>query len=167
MILAVTVSGILRHPTGRHVLNRGKILYLALAEMFPTAMLEDEDRLESLEQFLHIEGIPSPQQVLPTLPGDPEDITGRRLAQLLRLRRSAPDILGLMDPSPDVCADLHSKGFRTLCWQDLVQMPTTFTPARWNDIAADVDRQRSMKADRREHAEKARSDGKLFPGRII
>jgi hypothetical protein len=146
----ITLDGVLRNPHTQAVNLQGIRLYRALASTGRLAVLCGPDEARD-KHFLAQNGLTEHAYLVPeSLDAAPTN-SGRRMAQITYLRRMQCHIECVVEPDPDVAAELLSNGVAVLVYLHPVYTQPSFRPdykneaTPWNNLVQEVDYQLAMR----------------------
>lgn len=147
----ITLDGVLRHSRTEAINLQGMNLYRALATTGRLAILCGPDE-ERADWFLRTNGLRQHAYLIPESLDASPTIAGRRMAQITRLRAQQCHIEFVVEPDPDVAAELLRAGIPTLVYLHPQYSQPSFRPdykgvaKPWENLVTEVDYQIGMRA---------------------
>jgi hypothetical protein len=145
----ITLDGVLRNST--QVVNlQGIRLYRALASTGRLAILGGLDEARD-KHFLAANALTQHAYLVPESLDAAPTISGRRMAQITFLRRMQCHIDCVVEPDPDVAAELFRNGISVLSYLHPQYTQPSFRPdykneaTPWNNLVQEVDYQLAMR----------------------
>ncbi|MGW0061413.1 hypothetical protein ACWDTT_15985 [Streptosporangium sandarakinum] len=152
-LAVITLDGVLRDTETSGPIEEGQALYHCLSYLYRLAIIVTGPDDET---WLDVNGFQAHQLLVAPRHGEPGDVPIRRLRQLQALRADGERVTLLVDPDPSVIATCHRTGVTGIHYvhpiyarpEHLPDHDATITP--WDQMVAELDRTRAMKAaDRR------------------
>jgi len=147
----IVADGILRHPISGQPTTVGRRLYTGLATTYRLAVLSDTHA--TLATWLRVEGFTPPAEYVVTSQAtDPDDPAARRLDQLRRLAAYGCAVELVIEPNPAVAAVLLGHGYTVMLLAHPAYAQPSWRPdytgssRRWDDLVAEIDRQRTLRS---------------------
>jgi hypothetical protein len=154
-IAAMAVTGVLRTPMGKTI-PEGIALYRALTAEYTgmsLMLLNEPDADTVFDDFCLNEGLVDHTAVVPyDIYAAPSD-QGNRLAQVTNLRLSGYALAFVVEPDPDTCALLISKGYNTLLFTHAEyaypdwRPDASLKPRPWTELSQQVADQARLRAE--------------------